>query len=368
MVNSKQRKSQKLSDLNFQNFFNPGLLSAKPYPLADQAKEVKLDQNECPEDLPEFLKDKILEELKKSSWNRYPEGFSQEIEDLLAKKYQLENYGILTAPGSNLLLHILFDCLLPAGGECLIARPSFVVYEDYVLKKGIPYKTWLLNSEREFDLSRFPDLPANSVVILATPNNPAGNDISLTDLDHLLSKYRESLFIVDEAYFEFAEFSYAPLLKKHQNLILVRTFSKAIGLAGLRFGYAIAPKNMMLELKKMRLPFLLNHWQIACCKILLEWEGFDSLISSRVKQNHVERQKILLALSGVKNLRCKVSKANFLVVEFLSQDECLRKYQELAKANISLRNISGVPGLGSCLRLSIGKPEENQKAIEILKR
>ncbi len=140
-----------------------------------------------------------------------------------------------------------------------IAQPSFVVYEDWFRKAGITYETWRLDSHFEYDLALLPQGKLD-MIVAASPNNPTGCYLSHENVEALLQAHPDTIVVLDEAYFEFVAKPYAHLLKRYPQLILVRTFSKALGLAGLRFGYAVGHPMLMAQIRKMRLPFLLNAW------------------------------------------------------------------------------------------------------------
>jgi histidinol-phosphate/aromatic aminotransferase/cobyric acid decarboxylase-like protein len=198
------------------------------------------------------------------SWNQYPHPFADDVTALVAGYAQVPADGVLTGPGTNHLITLLMSTLTRAmKGKLVIARPSFPLYESHARGEGIAYETWDLDENLEYSLNKLPHMPTGSILIFASPNNPVGNVLEKKDLATLCAQHPQSLIIADEAYFEFADESYTSLLEEHSNLLLLRTCSKTLGAAGLRLGYMLGAAPLIAELKKMRLPYLLNIFTIA---------------------------------------------------------------------------------------------------------
>ena len=220
-------------------YFNPSLRSAMGYKLNDpEGITVKLDQNECPFDWPEPLKKRVLEGVLKQQWNRYPEPHGEHFHKLLADYVGVPRDCLITGPGSNTLIPLLIDSMgKTRKGKLVIARPSFALFEAQCKYSGVDYEPWTLSKNFEYKIDNLPDLPEGSMVIFANPNNPTGSSIPNDLLRELLERNPKSLFVADEAYYEFAGESCVSLLKDYDNLIIMRTFSKTMGSAGIRIGY-----------------------------------------------------------------------------------------------------------------------------------
>ena len=164
---------------------------------------------------------------------------------------------------------------------------------------GISYEPWNLDQDFNYNISDLDDLPAKSLVIFASPNNPTGTTLSIEDLKSLLEKHPESMFLADEAYFEFNDQPYVELLKDHSNLMILRTMSKTMGAAGIRLGYLMGASALIQELKKVRLPFMLNHFAMESAKVILSDAEMQSFVSNNVKNAMDERERIFQALAPV---------------------------------------------------------------------
>ncbi len=351
---------------------HPSLASARGYKIDTPLVTIKLDQNESPWDLPLAIKEKVVTRLLAAKWNRYPSTFSDDLADEVAASIGLSKGSVLLAPGSNYLVSLLLSIftrqtLLNKSGKVVIARPSFPLYESHCQYEGIPYEIWPLNSALDYDLSLLPSLPEGSVVIFASPNNPVGNTLSKRDFITLLTKHPQSLFIADEAYFEYAKEPYTELLAEFSNLLLVRTFSKTMGCAGVRVGYVAGHSNYINLIKKLRLPYLLNHFSIAVIETLLKDNDVKSHLT-KIQANAIgERERVRERLTAVSNGQCftvKPSEANFLLLRFSTQELATAKYQDLIKHSILVRDVSASPGLTGCLRVTLGDVDENNALLK----
>jgi len=256
-------------------------------------------------------------------------------------------------------------------GKVIIARPSFALYESHCQYDGIPYEIWPLNADLEYDLKLLPEIPEYSVIAFASPNNPVGNVLKKQTLAELASQHPSSLFLADEAYYEFAEEPYLDLLTDHPNILLIRTLSKAVGAAGVRLGYFVGAENIITQLKKLRVPYLLNNYGLAALEQVLLSEDAEERFAATVKNAIAERTRVCQALASFASwakYTVKESQANFILLRWTQQDEAQRCYNHLIENDILIRNVSGGPGLAGCLRMSIGLPWQNDKFIEAMSR
>jgi histidinol-phosphate aminotransferase len=186
----------------------------------------------------------------------------------------------------------------------------------------------------------------------------------------MLKEHPEALIVADEAYFEFIDRPYTDLLSRYNNLIILRTFSKTMGAAGLRIGYMIADSSYIDQFRKVRLPFLLNEFSLIAAKEVLSNPEMKRFREKVVSLALSERERLYGEICSMENLNCEVKRpfANFLLVRFSSQDEALRVYEYLITQDIIVRNVSAGPGLTGCLRISVGSQDENTSLIKSLKK
>lgn len=370
-MDSKKVLSVKAPDWSWlSQYFTPSLIAARPYKLdAPQGITIKLDQNESPWDWPVPLKEAIARKLVAEEWNRYPDAMALGLNEDLANYLGVPSECILTSSGSNHLITIILEGLakqLPAGGKLVIARPSFPLFESHAQYLGIPYETWDLDERFQYRIERLPKLTDGSLLIFASPNNPTGNSLAKKDLRELLKAHPKVLFLADEAYYEFDDDPYTDLLADFGNLILLRTLSKTMGAAGVRLGYLLGPADLVRNLGKLRVPFLLNHFSLAAAEAVFNDPDMRDFMKRNVENARSERERLFKGLSDAmqgKAVEVFNSKANFLLLRWRDQEACQRAYARLMEQGIQLRNISGGPGLQGCLRVTIGLPRENDAFV-----
>ncbi len=350
-------------------YFEPSLIAARSYKIdTPTGIKVKLDQNESPWDWPPHLKQKILERVAACEWNRYPDPMASSINDLLADYLGVKAENIMTSPGSNHLIGLILEALgRRLKGKVVITRPSFALFEAHAQYAGIRYETWDLGENFQYDPKRLPDLPPGSFVIFASPNNPTGNSLPKNVFKELLKAHPQTLFLADEAYYEFDDDPYTDLLSEHANLLILRTLSKTMGAAGIRLGYALGSPDLISNLSKLRLPYLLNHFTVEAAKVIFTDPEMMVFMRRNIENAKKERDRVFTLLQNKsRQLHIEVinSKANFLLLRFSQQEVCEEVYRGLVQKGILVRNVSGGPGLRACLRVSIGRPEENDAFLK----
>lgn len=358
-------------DLEWLNsFVHESLVKAPGYELDAPEIKIKLDQNESPWDWPSDLKDSILKDLASAAWNRYPQPFPIELQKMVAKHVGVAPENILLSPGSNHLISVLLNVFTQNNsGKVVIARPSFPLYEAHCRYMGISYEPWCLNESFDYDIGLLPDLTPGSIVLFASPNNPTGTSLSYKAFEGLLLKNPKVLFMADEAYFEFAEEPYTPLLEKHNNLILIRTFSKTLGTAGLRLGYMVGHQSYIELTRKLMLPFTINVMTDVALRYVLNHPEAKKILEKNINNAKSERSFLyskLLELAKKQNFKVKASEANFLLVQWPSNQSGLAAYGQLIAKGILVRNVTRGPGLAGCLRITVGTREENLALLAAL--
>ena len=357
-------------------YVTPSLTAAASYKIDTPPVSIKLDQNESPWDLPTAIKEKVVARLLERPWNRYPSPFSDDLADQIARHAGVTPGTVLLGPGSNYLIALLLSVFGKGygrqnSGRVVIARPSFPLYESQCQYEGIPYTPWELDADLEYDVAKLPPLNRGSMVIFASPNNPVGNTLPKAVLEELLTKHPDTLFVADEAYFEYAAEPYTSLLAAHANLILLRTFSKTMGSAGVRIGYLLGHANYLNLLRKVRVPYLLNHFATACIEVLLNDPETKAHLR-QIQTNAVAQRQVMFerlqTLQDRLGMKVKNSAANFLLLRWPTTAAAEVVYAALIKAGILVRNVSGGPGLAGCLRLTLGNEQENAALIAALER
>ena len=351
------------------------LKDLQPYDPKYLPARVYLNASESPYGMPEKAREKFMRMLADEPIHRYPDPLANDLRKALADKHALSPGCIVIGNGGD---ELLFNLCLAYGGKgrsLLIAPPTFSSYQTDAL---LTYTTLIevprmesVDSEGTLrlgvDEAAILECASSGnidLIMLASPNNPTGDCLSRNFINELLEA-TDAVVLIDQAYIEFADPCYdaMPLLKDHANLAILRTFSKAYGLAGMRIGYLAANTEIANELRKVRQPYSVNTVSALAALAALGEEAevqrtVDNMITDRVLLTHDVGPR------GV-GLPVTESEANFVLVKVPgAQEVWQRLYDEYG---ILVRNFSALPGLTDCLRVSIGTPEENTEFLQALR-
>lgn len=237
----------------------------------------------------------------------------------------------------------------------VIPEPTFTLYALMTTILGGEAIRVRLTARLEYDVPALITAHRkHGMSVICSPNNPTGNDISSAAVENLCN--HGGLVVVDEAYHEFAEESVVPLLEKHPNLVVLRTFSKAMGMAGLRVGYLLASPELVREVNKARLPYNLNFFSQAAAIAAIEC--YEAQLLPNVKRLVRLREELASSLGRLAGVRVYPSKANFLLVE-LAEADPKAVFEALYAKGVLVRDVTSYPMLERCLRISVGSETEN---------
>src|SRR5438093_6894296 len=240
------------------------------YTLKHFKADVKLDQNENPYELPADLKKQIIDRVLSRPWGRYPEFVPEATIKVLAKFAEWPPEGILVGNGSNELIQASLTVTLGPGRRIVLPQPTFTLYKLMSTALQADVHDIFMNADMTFDVDGLIGAARSAdVVVICNPNNPTGTLLDRSALIAILNAAR-GLVLVDEAYHEFSEQSAAPLLKEHRNLVVLRTFSTAMAMAGLRFGYLLTHPEIAREISKGKLPYNVNIFTLAAAEGVIE--------------------------------------------------------------------------------------------------
>jgi histidinol-phosphate aminotransferase len=336
------------------------------YTLNAPECRIKINQNENPYDLPGAIKDEVLARLANRPWSRYPTFVPTDLLDTLSRFAGWRSDGVLAGNGSNELIQALFTVTVEPGVRVVLSEPTFTLYRLLIEVLGGEVVSVPLTHELQYDIEAIRlaarDKSADLIVI-CSPNNPTGCKIANEDLISLLEEF-PGLVIVDEAYHEFSRSSVVPLLSRYENLIVLRTFSKAMALAGLRIGYLLASPDLAREIAKAKLPYNINFFSMMAAIVAVE--KFEPLLLPIIDRIIEERERLQKGLADIAGLRPVPSQANFIITETAMAPA--RLFAELLDKEILVRDVSRYPMLERYIRFSVGTPEENNELIDNLRR
>lgn len=341
----------------------PDILTVDPYEHAlwDPTLE-RLHANELPW--------RSSGDTSSAGLNRYPEPQSQELVAQLAALYEQPLANVLVTRGSDEAIDLLTRAFCRAGtDQVLICPPTFGMYAVAARIQGAGVVRVPLNPQRGFELDVLGVLaactPTVKLVYLCTPNNPTGNLVAEDAILHLAQQLTgRALLVVDEAYIEFAGApSVARQLPSHPWLVVLRTLSKAHGLAGARCGVVLAHADIIALLRRIVEPY--NMAQLSVEAVLRALQPL-SLAITRERIALIQTERALLAENLRRSeavIRVWPSAANFLLVEFAAPSQA---FERARAAGLLVRDVRRQPGLDRALRLTVGTPEQNQRLIAAL--
>lgn len=345
--------------------FRPEVLALSAYKVADAKGFIKLDAMENPYQWSEETQSQWLDVLKNCALNRYPDPAATELNALLKKVNQIpEQFSVLLGNGSDEIIQLLLMAL-PPDARVLAPEPSFVMYKQISLSLGLSYHSVPLQAG-DFSL----DMPAMlqsietlqpAVIFLAYPNNPTANLFATADIKQILEA-APGLVVIDEAYAPFADATFMAELENFENLLVMRTLSK-LGLAGLRLGFIAGRPEIIEQLDKIRLPYNINVLTQASCVFALSQ---PDLFLSQTQAICLQRAELLAKLNALAGITAYPSAANFILFRTSAQ-KADSIFAGLKQAGVLIKNLSPQAGLLSdCLRVTVGKPEENQAFFKAL--
>ena len=340
--------------VNYEWMIRPNIKELKPYSCARTEftgeASVFLDANESPYNDP---------------YNRYPDPFQMELKKLISEEKNIPVENIFLGNGSDEAIDLIYRIFCePKQHNVVAIDPTYGMYKVCADINNVEYRSVKLNENFEFEYGDLLEAASflTKVFWICSPNNPTGNSMSKKEIVKLLDSFG-GIVVVDEAYIDFSsQESMMSLLEKHNNLIILQTFSKAWASAGLRLGMAFASEKIIATMNKVKYPYNVN---------TLTQKHAISLLKD--KQKVKDWVKIILEQRGrladeLKSIACveKIypSDANFLLVKVTDANAI---YDYLVSKGIIVRNRNNVSLCLGCLRISIGTPDENTALIEALK-
>lgn len=292
-----------------------------------------------------------------SPYNRYPDPTATDLRQWFSKKHKLSADQIIVGNGSSEMIDLIMKCTLDPNDKVMTFGPTFSIYELNARILGAETLTYPLSDEFRLDVKGFikeMETSKPQLVILCNPNNPTGTLLATDEIERIL-KSAKGAVVVDEAYIDFGGDSMLKFIDKYPQLIVLRTLSKAYGLAGARVGYLVSTPENVAVINKVRPPYNLS--SIAQQLALSTLEGFVEM--ERVIEEIIEERTWLMAQLG-KWTQPYPSGGNFIF--FKTDKDTL--YEALVEKGIRIRRYSG--SLNGYYRLTIGRSEENRRVVSAM--
>lgn len=340
---------------DLQKLLRKNIKNLKPYSSARdefQGKaSVYLDANESPYD---------------SGINRYPDPLQIELKEAIGKIKGTKPENTFLGNGSDEAIDLILRAFCEPGiDEILSFKPTYGMYQVCADINNVKYNEVLLTKDFQLDIASFQDAvtPNTKVVFLCSPNNPTGNSLYREDILSLLNDFT-GIIVIDEAYIDFSSSdSYLGILDQFPNLIVLQTFSKAWGMAGIRLGMAFASSGIIGILNAIKYPYNVN--------VLTQQKALKEIIANQeqtvrnVDQILQERKSLQSELGNLSLIKqIYPTDANFILAKVL---DAKQTYNYLCAKEIIVRDRSNVSLCEGCLRFTVGTPEENKALIKALK-
>ncbi len=342
------------------------IVAVPDYPFTATAAPIKLDQNESPEDFPEHLKSIVLAQLATAPWHRYPDLNAEALCASIAQHDHWQAAGTVVTTGSNVLISLLIQ-LAALDARVVTVKPNFALYGLDAKLLGSALTEVPLREDFSLDMGALiaaiqgqgeaPKTPAG-VIYIARPHAPTGSCCSINDLEQLAEASPDWLLVIDEAYHQFAQGSATELARRYPHIVLLRTFSKAWGLAGLRLGYALASDEVARQLRKLVPPFAVSVMQTVCAQVALANPGY---MQARVASTIAERERLTSALARHPAWSVTSSQANFLLIR---TPDAASAHASLLSHGVLVRRQDSYFGLEGCIRVTVGTPAENDAFLK----
>lgn len=360
-------------------FPNKYLRNLKPYKLAshkiwavkpeERENILKIDWNEATIP-PSPLVKKMIKELLDGPmfFNLYPTTYNEELMELLAMYVGLPKENVQYFGSSDSLHEYICKVFISVGDPVMILGPSYDNFRLTCQANGGEVYFSYYTDDFLFDSVKFEnDIRAKepAVVYICNPNNPTGHVHQHLYIEHLLNEFPDTLFLLDEAYYEFAGVTCKDLVLKYDNILISRTMSKAFALANFRVGYLIASKDNVQFINRIRNPK--NLTTLAQTAAIAALTDVDYMWNY-VDQVHQGMEFFYDEMKKLGKIKCIPSKGNFILCQFPTVDEKMDLLNYLAENNIFVRDTTQAESVKTCFRITIGTPEQMIHVVDIIKK
>ncbi len=292
----------------------------------------------------------------------YPQNEEIKLKEAIAEYLHITPDSVIVGNSSDEVMERTIRIFLDKGKSAVTFVPTFSVFKCDVSYQGSEYVTVPLKDDFSINIEGMHKAftPEANLLYLCSPNNPTASQLKPREIEALIEEF-QGIVLVDEAYAEYADYSVVPLIKKYENLIVLRTFSKAFSLAGLRLGYAVANPDLSKALDRTPAPYVVNVISMNMGRKMLE---NICLMRESVAALKTERGKLINRLNEIKGVQAFDSKANFVL--FKTEKPCKEVYEATLRKGLVIKKLGKLLKYDNCLRTTVGLPEMNAKLLRTL--
>jgi len=336
------------------------------FPERLDEKVVKLDLNENLVVSSDMVEKLLLKACQGVDARRYPPPHGATAVQAISNFFGFDDSAIFVGNGSDELLDLLMKTFVGKQTRVLVVEPTFPLYAYFIQLYGGEKVKVLLRPDFELDVDAILEKSGRepSLLIVCSPNNPTANQFAKSDLKKVVRKFN-GLVVVDEAYADFAKYSAIDWTRETDNLIVLRTFSKAFGLAGIRLGFAVSNQSVIEYLKRAAHPFHVNViTQRVVALALQNWDYFKQQIDYIIG----EREWLRNALAKINGVVPYPSDASFILFKITKKGLSSSAVRErLRGKNVFVKEKKYAPLLENCVRVSVGTRDMNEAFVSALK-
>ena len=340
---------------------NKKIINLVPYEPISGTYDIRLDANECPDNLPEFIREDIKAEIDKLAFNRYPDPMASSVVEAFASYYGINPALVTAGNGSDELIFLIEAAFLEKGDKMLVVSPDFSMYNFYSSICEVECETFVKNDNLDIDVDALIE-KVNSdgikLLMFSNPCNPTGRGITADEARRLVTSV-DALVILDEAYMDFWDQSLLSEVEKYSNLIIFRTASKAVGSAALRLGFAVANETISRAVKAVKSPYNVNSFSQAAGAVIFKNKEYLQNRQKTIVKNRETLYNGLMELgNALEDFTPIESVANFVFVR-TSQAEKIFAYLKSKSIVVRL--------MGSYLRITAGTGQEVEQVLNSIR-
>ena len=340
---------------------NKKIINLVPYEPISGTYDIRLDANECPDNLPEFIREDIKAEIDKLAFNRYPDPMASSVVEAFASYYGINPALVTAGNGSDELIFLIEAAFLEKGDKMLVVSPDFSMYNFYSSICEVECETFVKNDNLDIDVDALIE-KVNSdgikLLMFSNPCNPTGRGITADEASRLVTSV-DALVILDEAYMDFWDQSLLSEVEKYSNLIVFRTASKAVGSAALRLGFAVANETISRAVKAVKSPYNVNSFSQAAGAVIFKNKEYLQNRQKTIVKNRETLYNGLMELgNALEDFTPIESVANFVFVR-TSQAEKIFAYLKSKSIVVRL--------MGSYLRITAGTGQEVEQVLNSIR-